>query len=43
MNHADEKVIFEYFSPQYIQHVDGHSLNFSEFIQHRLIKKLFLN
>ena len=30
----DERVIDRYFSPKYVQHVDGTTLNFSGFVDH---------
>ncbi|MCI0381578.1 MAG: nuclear transport factor 2 family protein [Chlamydiae bacterium] len=39
---ADEKVISQYFSPNYIQHVDGHTLNYDEFVQHMKKQKSIL-
>jgi limonene-1,2-epoxide hydrolase len=41
--HADEAVISQYFSHSYIQHVDGHTLNYKEFIQHMLAQKAILS
>ncbi len=32
--HVDEKKIGEYFSEEYVQHVDGKTLDFKGFIQH---------
>lgn len=40
---ADEKVISQYFSPNYIQHVDGHTLNYSDFVQHMKVQKTMLD
>ncbi len=39
---ADEKIIAQYFSPSYIQHVDGHTLNYDAFIEHMLAQKAIL-
>lgn len=41
--HADETVISQYFSSSYIQHVDGHTLNYREFIEHMLAQKAILS
>lgn len=38
----DEKIISQYFSPHYIQFVDGHKLNYNDFVQHMLIQKTLL-
>jgi len=40
---ADEKVISDYFSTQYIQYVDGHCLNYEDFVQHMAIQKSLLD
>lgn len=40
--HADEEVISQYFSPHYIQYVDGHILNYNEFVQHMRVQKTLL-
>lgn len=40
---ADESIISEYFSPHYIQHVDGHTLHYEEFIQHMKVQKTLLD
>ncbi len=40
---ADKEVISRYFSPSYIQYVDGHSLNYQEFVQHMIAQKSMLN
>ncbi len=39
---ADESVISQYFSPNYIQHVDGHTLNYTEFVEHMRVQKTVL-
>ncbi len=39
---ADESVISRYFSPDYIQHVDGHTLNYTEFVEHMRVQKTVL-
>lgn len=39
---ADESVISQYFSPDYIQHVDGHTLNYTEFVEHMRVQKTVL-
>jgi hypothetical protein len=31
---ADEAIISKYFSPAYIQYVDGHTLNYLDFVEH---------
>lgn len=36
---ADEEVISTYFSPSYIQYVDGHALTYADFIQHMTVQK----
>lgn len=40
---ADESIISKYFSPSYIQHVDGHTLDYKDFIQHMLAQKAILS
>lgn len=40
---ADEKVISKYFSPNYIQCVDGHTLDYQDFIQHMKKQKNLIN
>lgn len=40
---ANEEVISRYFSPSYIQHVDGHTLNYKEFVQHMMVQKTLLD
>lgn len=39
---ANEKTISKYFSPSYIQHVDGHTLNYQDFLQHMIMQKSIL-
>lgn len=39
---ADEKTISQYFSPYYTQYVDGHKLNYEEFVQHMMVQKSLL-
>lgn len=39
---ADEKTISQYFSPDYIQHVDGYKLNYENFVQHMMVQKSLL-
>lgn len=36
---ADETVISQYFSPSYVQHVDGHTLDYQDFVQHMKTQK----
>lgn len=40
---ADEKIISQYFSPHYIQYVDGHHLNYEDFVQHMVVQKSLLD
>lgn len=40
---ADETIISQYFSPHYIQHVDGHELNYEDFVQHMVVQKSLLD
>lgn len=40
---ANEKIISQYFSPHYMQHVDGHHLNYEDFVQHMLVQKSLLD
>lgn len=40
---ADEQIISKYFSPLYIQYVDGHQLNYKDFIQHMIAQKSLLD
>jgi limonene-1,2-epoxide hydrolase len=40
---ANEKIISQYFSPHYIQHVDGHQLNYEDFVQHMVVQKSLLD
>jgi hypothetical protein len=40
---ADEEIISKYFSPSYIQHVDGQTLNYTDFVQHMMVQKTLLN
>jgi hypothetical protein len=40
---ANEKIISQYFSPHYIQHVDGHHLNYEDFVQHMVVQKSLLD
>lgn len=40
---ADEKIICRYFSPDYIQHVDGHRLNYKDFVDHMYVQKSLLD
>lgn len=39
---ASEEIISNYFSTSYIQHVDGHTLNYSDFVQHMKLQKTIL-
>lgn len=39
---ADEKIISHYFSPHYIQHVDGQTFNYHDFVQHMRAQKSLL-
>lgn len=39
---ADEETISEYFSPYYTQYVDGHKLNYEDFVQHMRLQKSLL-
>ncbi|CUI16109.1 conserved hypothetical protein [Candidatus Protochlamydia naegleriophila] len=39
---AGEEVFSHYFSPSYTQHVDGHVLDYKDFIQHMTIQKTLL-
>ncbi len=44
MDSWDERVIDRYFSPAYVQHVDGKTLNFTAFRDHvRELKKILTN
>jgi ketosteroid isomerase-like protein len=44
MDSWDERVIDRYFSPAYVQHVDGRTLNFAGFRDHvRELKKILTN
>lgn len=40
---ANEEIISQYFSPHYIQHVDGHHLNYEDFVQHMVVQKSLLD
>jgi limonene-1,2-epoxide hydrolase len=40
---ANEEIISQYFSPHYIQHVDGHHLNYQDFVQHMVVQKSLLD
>lgn len=40
---ANEKTISQYFSPDYIQQVDGHRLNYEDFVQHMIVQKSLMN
>ncbi len=39
---ADEHTISQYFSPYYTQYVDGHKLNYEDFVQHMMVQKSLL-
>lgn len=40
---ADENVISEYFSRKYIQHVDGHTLDYQGFVEHMKKQKTLIH
>jgi hypothetical protein len=40
---ANEQIISQYFSPLYIQYVDGHELNYKDFVQHMIVQKSLLD
>ena len=40
---ANEQTISQYFSPHYIQYVDGHQLNYNDFVQHMIVQKSLLD
>lgn len=40
---ADEEIISQYFSTDYIQYVDGHMLDYPGFIQHMKKQKTLIN
>lgn len=39
---ADENTISQYFSPHYMQYVDGQQLNYEDFVQHMMVQKSLL-
>lgn len=39
---ADEKTIAQYFSPSYVQYVDGHRLDYNGFCTHMMMQKQVL-
>ncbi len=39
---ADEKIFSHYFSSDYMQYVDGHILNYTDFVHHMLAQKVIL-
>ncbi|MGZ3633359.1 MAG: hypothetical protein ACXWM7_03420 [Parachlamydiaceae bacterium] len=39
---ANEQIISPYFSPLYVQYIDGHQLNYTDFIQHKMVQKSLL-
>ena len=40
---ADEEIISKYFSSDYIQYVDGHVLDYSDFVKHMKKQKTLIN
>ncbi len=40
---ANEEIISRYFASNYIQYVDGHHLNYKEFVQHMVVQKSLLH
>jgi len=40
---ADETVISQYFSPHYVQYVDGHVLDYKDFVQHMATQKSLIS
>lgn len=41
--HANEETISHYFSPSYIQYVDGYQLDYTDFVQHMIVQKSLLD